>query len=47
MTQSALLKLVGDENKERFITELELNGDYNKENDELGEYYAIDLKNLI
>ncbi len=46
LTQSDLLKLVGDENKEKFIAELELNGDYNNENDELGEYYPIDLKKL-
>lgn len=46
MNQGELLSRVGKENKDKFIDELKLNNDYNDENDNLGEYYPIDLKKL-
>ena len=46
MTQGDLLNKVGNENKTKFIEELQLNNDYNDESDDLGEYYPIDLSKL-
>lgn len=46
MTQGDLLNKVGNENKDKFIEELQLNNDYNDESDDLGEYYPIDLSKL-
>lgn len=46
MTQRDLLNKVGNENKDNFIEELQLNNDYNDESDDLGEYYPIDLSKL-
>lgn len=46
MTQGDLLNKVGNENKDNFIEELQLNNDYNDESDDLGEYYPIDLSKL-